>query len=101
MKSTIAILALAISAGCFAQSKTAATKAAPKTIHCAVMPQDEISVAEATKAKRFADYKGKRYFFCCPSCVVGFKKDPSKYATAESIDIPKATKSAKKKSKKA
>jgi YHS domain-containing protein len=27
----------------------------------------------------FADYKGKRIYFCCAGCDAQFKKDPEKY----------------------
>jgi YHS domain-containing protein len=27
----------------------------------------------------YADYKGKRVYFCCPPCVSKFNKDPEKY----------------------
>ena len=27
----------------------------------------------------FADYKGKRIYFCCPACIEPFNKDPEKY----------------------
>ncbi len=29
--------------------------------------------------KYYADYKGKRVYFCCPACIRTFKKDPEKY----------------------
>ncbi|WP_029897630.1 YHS domain-containing protein [Desulfohalovibrio reitneri] len=29
--------------------------------------------------KLYTDYKGKRIYFCCPSCPEQFKKDPEKY----------------------
>lgn len=29
--------------------------------------------------KIFADYKGKRIYFCCPGCDEAFKNDPEKY----------------------
>jgi YHS domain-containing protein len=29
--------------------------------------------------KVFADYDGKRVYFCCPGCIETFKKDPAKY----------------------
>ncbi|MBI3313326.1 MAG: YHS domain-containing protein [Candidatus Omnitrophica bacterium] len=31
------------------------------------------------KENRFVDYRGKRYYFCCKSCVKKFKKNPEKY----------------------
>jgi len=27
----------------------------------------------------YADYQGQRVYFCCPSCIDIFKKDPEKY----------------------
>jgi YHS domain-containing protein len=27
----------------------------------------------------YTDYKGKRVYFCCPSCKTTFRKDPEKY----------------------
>lgn len=27
----------------------------------------------------YADYEGKRVYFCCASCIDEFKKDPAKY----------------------
>ena len=29
--------------------------------------------------KVYTDYKGKRVYFCCPSCIATFKADPHKY----------------------
>ncbi len=29
--------------------------------------------------KFFADYKGKRIYFCCAGCIEEFNKDPEKY----------------------
>jgi YHS domain-containing protein len=29
--------------------------------------------------KIYADYQGKRVYFCCGSCISEFKKDPEKY----------------------
>jgi hypothetical protein len=38
----------------------------------------------------YADYKGKRYFFCCGGCPDAFKKNPASFAKAASIPTPKA-----------
>ena len=60
-----------------------------KQIKCAVQGF-KISIKDATKDKMFADYKGRRYFFCCNGCPQEFKAHPAKYAkTAESIPTPK------------
>lgn len=61
----------------------------PKSIKCAVMPDHSVNIAKATKTKMFADYKGRRYFFCCAGCPGMFKKNPAKYAKAPSIPTPK------------
>ena len=29
----------------------------------------------------YADYEGKRVYFCCDACIRTFKKDPAKYIT--------------------
>lgn len=82
---TLALSALALGAA-FAQG----TKA-PKELACAVMPSHKVNIASATKTKMFADYKGRRYFFCCGGCPGAFKANPAKYAKKEySIPTPKA-----------
>jgi len=52
---------------------TAATTAAVK--HQTICP---IEGGEINK-KLFADYQGKRVYFCCAGCPPVFKKDPEKY----------------------
>jgi len=73
----------------------AAKKEAPKAkkakteVHCAVMKEHTVKISEATSKKAFADYKGNRYFFCCPGCKPDFEKSPEKFAKAEHIPTPK------------
>jgi YHS domain-containing protein len=81
----LASLSLVVSAG-FAQKPKVVV---PKKISCAVMKGDMVDIAKATKNKLFADYKGRRYFFCCPGCPGAFKANPAKYAKSPSIAIPK------------
>lgn len=66
-----------------------ATPQQKKTIKCPVMTSSVVTIAKATKMKRFADYKGRRYFFCCDSCPATFKANPKKYSKGESIRLPK------------
>jgi YHS domain-containing protein len=90
----IAILALvsaALVGSAFAQGTKKPAAAAPKTIKCAVMPDDKVDIAKATKDGMFADYKGRRYFFCCAGCPDAFKKDPAKFSKNASIPTPKKT----------
>lgn len=72
---------------------TGTALAGGKKLHCAVNTKDTVDVAQATKAKLFSDYKGKRYFFCCAMCKPQFEKDPAKFAAkADSIPTPKPAK---------
>jgi YHS domain-containing protein len=64
----------------------------PKKIKCAVMTGSEVDIAKATKAKMYADYKGRRYFFCCKGCPEAFKKNPAAFAKHASIPVPKKKK---------
>ncbi len=86
----VALAALAVSG--FAQGKAKPKAGTPKEIVCAVMNEDKVVIADATKNKLFADYKGRRYFFCCAGCPEKFKKDPAKYAKSPSIPTPKKKK---------
>jgi YHS domain-containing protein len=89
----VAVTALAVVSLGMAQTKK--TEKTPKTIKCPVMPADEVNIADATKKKMYADYKGRRYFFCCAGCPGAFKADPAKYAKAPSIKTPAAPKKKK------
>jgi len=44
---------------------------------CPVTGEVIKSVKDATA---YQDYKGKRYYFCCPMCPPKFKADPDKFA---------------------
>lgn len=59
----------------------------PKEVPCAVMTDHKVNVKEATEAKHFADYNGRRYFFCCNGCPQAFQKDPEKFASHTSVPI--------------
>ncbi len=73
--------------------KAAASAAGTVTFRCDDGKVKTINVAEYTKAGKYADYKGKRYYFACPSCAAEFKKDPAAYArTHTGFPIPSATK---------
>ena len=72
-----------------AADTTKAAKPEAKKLHCAVQTDHEIDVKKATADKMFTDYKGNRYFFCCAGCPAEFKKDPSKFAKADHIAVPK------------
>jgi YHS domain-containing protein len=90
LSSAMAIFALATVGP--AQSKP---KAPPKELPCPVMPDHKVNIAKATKEKMFADYKGRRYFFCCAGCPGPFKENPAKYAkTQYSIPTPKPARKA-------
>ena len=53
----------------------------------------QVNVARLTAQKKYADYKGKRYYFGCANCRVEFKKNPAKYAASHTgFPIPKIAK---------
>jgi len=64
--------------------------AAPTTIKCAVQTGDTVDIKAATAAKHYADYKGNRYYFCCPDCPTAFKANPEKYAKNAHVKTPAA-----------
>lgn len=85
-KAIILTLAVVCTANGFAQAKKA-----PTELPCAVMTSHKVNIKQATASKMFADYKGRRYFFCCAGCPESFKKDPAKYAVkSNSIPTPKS-----------
>lgn len=77
------LFAIAVSAGAGATNFASTGQAAPaaeskKTDEkpmCPVMKEEVEDVATAA----YSDYKGKRYYFCCPSCKPKFDKNPEKY----------------------
>jgi YHS domain-containing protein len=84
MKSLISLILVAgFSVSALAQAKT------PKELPCPIMKDHKVNVAKATKEKMFADYKGRRYFFCCAGCKPAFNKSPEKFAKSPSIPTPK------------
>jgi YHS domain-containing protein len=86
MKKLVLVLAAsALMVPAFAQKK-------PTDIECPVMPDHKVNIKKATKSKMFADYKGRRYFFCCAGCVPAFNKEPDKYKDMKSIPTPKKKK---------
>jgi len=55
-----------------AAGKVAEGQAVKKQTVCPVM-------GGAINPNQFADYDGKRVYFCCGACPAEFKKDPAKY----------------------
>lgn len=59
---------------------SAATEATVKAKTKITKPQTTCPLMGGKINKKiFADYEGKRVFFCCRGCVGAFKKDPAKY----------------------
>lgn len=86
MKKILFLTLAAVACSAFAGP---AKPAAPTKIACAVMPAHKVTIADAIKKKMFADYKGRRYFFCCGGCPAEFKANPEKYKNAPSVPAPK------------
>jgi YHS domain-containing protein len=85
----LALAAVAVLSSAVCAAPKAKDAKAPKEVACAVMKDHKVNIAKATKDKMFADYEGKRYFFCCAGCPAEFKKDPKKFASAPHIPTPK------------
>jgi YHS domain-containing protein len=58
--------------------KKYATTSASKVVS-SVCPVMGNKIADVSKAVGKSVYKGKTYYFCCPSCKPAFDKDPEKY----------------------
>lgn len=92
MKKTMILAALVATIGAAYAQKSpskAPNKKAPAKTNCAVMPKDVIEVARSERDGLFSDYKGKRFYFCCPGCKPAFDKNPAKYAkNVKGLPIP-------------
>jgi YHS domain-containing protein len=86
-KAIFASILAVVAVSAFAADKT------PKSIKCPVTG-GTVNIASATKSHMYADYKGRRYFFCCNGCPQAFAKDKAKYAKGPSIATPKTPKKA-------
>lgn len=51
-------------------------------VACPVMPENQVSRAEAEAAGRTREWEGRTYYLCCDSCVAAFDANPAKYAAA-------------------
>ncbi len=74
-------------------TKPTAAKPGTVVVRCENGTTRVIDVAKYTKAGKYADYNGKRYYFGCPQCAKEFKKDPAAYAKShQGFAIPVANK---------
>lgn len=62
----------------FATPTAQKAKLAKKTV-ALVCPVTGEKIASIKDAVGHSTYKGKTYYFCCPSCKPMFDKDPAKY----------------------
>ena len=69
----------AMSADKCCPSKAKSTVKQTKDMVCPVMGS---KITAASKKAGKSVYKGKTYYFCCPSCKTAFDKDPAKYIKA-------------------
>jgi YHS domain-containing protein len=84
-------VALALVAGLVIMGATFAAETTEKKPE--VKPQTVCPVTgEAINKDLFADYEGKRVYFCCADCIKEFNKEPAKYVKkmeAEGITLDK------------
>ena len=92
-----AFAAAALSAGCSEKSATVPAEPSVQGAQAGHAMQEPPSGTGAAKGadvveqktcpvmggvinkKHYADYNGRRIYFCCPACIETFKKDPEKY----------------------
>lgn len=55
-----------------------------------VCPVSKEKIDGMVEAASYADYKGTRYYFCCPDCIAAFKKDSDKFAANVTAKKPVA-----------
>lgn len=67
----LVLMGMALLGGCSGDEGSAQTETTRETIPCPIMPSKPIM------EQFYADYEGKRYYFCCQICVDQFKKNPS------------------------
>jgi YHS domain-containing protein len=75
MKKLIMVILGLVLALCLAVTGFAADSPAPKGQPQTVCPV----LGDKIDKNIYADYQGKRVYFCCAGCVEPFKKDPGKY----------------------
>ncbi|MCS7078736.1 MAG: YHS domain-containing protein [Chloracidobacterium sp.] len=76
--------------GCLLLCSTfvSASPQSPTQAPAATAPSDKpicpvtLEEVEDTAAAAHSDYRGKRYYFCCPACKPKFDKNPRKYLRA-------------------
>ncbi len=72
-----ALLVLAIGificSGCSDDAGGGSAQAGKIKNPCPIMPTKEI------QEQYYADYEGKRYYFCCQVCVAQFKQNPARW----------------------
>jgi YHS domain-containing protein len=90
---SLAVAALVLAAS--AQMGHHVSKSAKHVITCPVSG-DKLDIDVATKKHLYADYKGSRYYFCCPDCPPAFKKNPAKYASKPHVKTPGSPKGVQK-----
>ena len=64
---------------------TGATMCVGQKANLGVLPNCPIMTDNQASPEHFADYKGKRYYFCCNSCVEDFLSDPERFANQKSV----------------
>jgi YHS domain-containing protein len=74
--SALLLLGMSVFAAPVAPSHTTAKPAKAAPLICAVTGDKIASVKDAAGK---SVYKGKTYYFCCPSCKPEFDKNPAKY----------------------
>jgi YHS domain-containing protein len=84
---TVLFLLAAALAVCSCKQKEPAEPAAPEEPNATAAVTIETKIEQTTcpvmggqiNKNIFVEYKGKKVYFCCPSCLEEFNKNPEKY----------------------
>jgi len=81
LPASVLLVGLIAVAGC-KKSEPGASPGAEEVVAAAVIEQKICPVmGGAVNKDIFTEYKGKKVYFCCPSCKGLFEKEPEKYVS--------------------
>ena len=75
MRTSILALGLALGISAAVSGPLLAERNVEKSVHQTLCPV----MGGKINKNVYADYQGKRVYFCCPGCVAKFKSDPAGY----------------------
>ena len=78
---SILMLTMFSLAGCKKKSEPAVPKEAKEVVSAKIEQTTCPIMDNPINKNLYAEYKGKKVYFCCPGCKPKFEADPEKYVT--------------------